>query len=79
MSTLTAKIPDLLFQQVNELAARENVCVDQVVASALAAQVSAAPMRASVAARASRVNWGKVDEILGRVPDVPPPQGDERH
>ena len=77
MSILTAKIPDLLLQQVNELAARENVGVDQVVASALAAQVSAAPMRASVATRAARVNWNKVDEILTRVPAVPPIPGDE--
>ncbi len=77
MSTLTVQIPDLLLQQLTELAAKENVGVDQVVASALAAQVSDAPMRASLAARAGRVNWGKVDEILARVPDVSPAPGDE--
>ena len=43
----------------------------------LAAQVSAWRTRESIASRAGRVNWQKVDEILGRVPDVPPVPGDE--
>ncbi|MBI4027613.1 MAG: hypothetical protein HY360_21685 [Verrucomicrobia bacterium] len=73
MSTLQAKIPDLLLQQVNELAAKEKVTVDQIVSIALAAQVSASPSRESMASRAQRVNWKKVDEILARVPDVDPP------
>ena len=77
MSTLEAKIADLLLQQVNELAAKENVTVDQIVSIALAAQVSAWNTRESIASRAKRVNWQKVDEILGRVPAAPALPGDE--
>lgn len=77
MSTLLAKIPDLLLQQVNELAAKENVAVDQIVSAALSAQVSASKARESILSRARRVDWKKVDEILDRVPDVPPEPGDE--
>lgn len=77
MSTLQAKIPDLLLQQVNELAAKENVAVDQIVSAALSAQVSASKARESISSRAGRVNWKKVDEILDRVPDRPPLPGDE--
>ena len=77
MSTLEAKVPDLLFQQVQELAHKQKVTVDQLVSSALAAQVSAHSTRESAASRARRVHWPKVDEILARVPDVPPPPGDE--
>jgi hypothetical protein len=77
MSTIEAKVPDLLLQQVNELAAKEKVSVDQIVSIALAAQVSAAGLRESFESRARRVNWAKVDEILARVPDVPPMPGDE--
>jgi hypothetical protein len=77
MSTIEARVPDLLLQQVQELANKEQVSVDQIVSIALAAQVSASRTRESVASRARRVNWQKVDEILARVPDVPPLPGDE--
>ena len=37
----------------------------------------AAGTRESITSRAARVNWEKVDDILARVPDVPPDPGDE--
>lgn len=78
MSTLEVKIPDLLFKQVNEVAAREKVSVDQIVSIALAAQVSASQARESISSRAKRVDWQKVDDILDRVPGNPPIPGDEK-
>lgn len=77
MSTLEAKVPDLLLQHVRELADKSHVSVDQIVSTALAAQVSAHGSRESAASRARRVDWSRVDEILDRVPDVPPMQGDD--
>jgi hypothetical protein len=77
MSTLEVKIPDLLLKQVNEVAAREKVSVDQIVSIALAAQVSASQARESISSRAKRVDWHKVDDILARVPANPPLPGDE--
>ena len=77
MSTLQAQVPDLLLKEVNELAAQEKVSVDQIVSIALAAQVSAWHTRESIASRAKRVDWRKVDEIMANVPDVPPQPGDE--
>jgi hypothetical protein len=77
MTTLEAQIPELLLQEVRELASQQNASVDQIVSVALAAQVSAWRTRESVASRGGRVNWQKVDEILARVPDVPPQGGDE--
>lgn len=77
MSKLEVKIPDLLFKQVNEVAAKEKVSVDQIVSIALAAQVSASHMRESISSRAKRVDWRKVDDILDRVPANPPLPGDE--
>lgn len=76
--TLHVEIPDLLARETAELAARQHVSVDQVVATALAVQISAAASRPGIAERARRVNWQKVDEILARVPDRPPRPGDER-
>jgi hypothetical protein len=77
VSTLEVKIPDLLLMQINEMAAKEKVSVDQIVSIALAAQVSASQARESISSRAKRVDWRKVDDILARVPDNPPLPGDE--
>jgi hypothetical protein len=79
MSTLEVKIPDLLLKQVNEVAVKEKVSVDQIVSIALAAQVSASQARESVSSRAKRVDWQKVEDILSRVPASPPLPGDEIH
>ncbi len=77
MKTLQAQIPELLLQEVEELAATQDATVDQIVAMALAAQVSVWRTRTSISSRAGRVHWERVDEILARVPDVPPEPGDE--
>jgi len=75
--TLQVDIPDSLVRQANELARQQCVSVDQVVAAALSAQISAAPARPSIAERAKRANRQRMDEILARVPNVPPMPGDE--
>ncbi len=77
MKTLEAQVPEILLDEVIELAAKQNTSVDQIVSLALTAQVSAWRTRESIASRAGRVDWPKVDEILARVPDVPPQAGDE--
>ena len=77
MSTLEVKIPDLLLKQVNEVAMKEKVSVDQIVSIALAAQVSASQARESISSRAKRVDWQKVDDILARVSAQDPLPGDE--
>ncbi len=77
MSKLEVKIPDLLFKQVSEVAAREKVSVDQIVSIALAAQVSASQARESISSRAKKVDWRIVDNILDRVPAKPLIPGDE--
>jgi hypothetical protein len=77
MRTLQAQIPDLLLQELNELAASQGASIDHLVALALAAQVSAWRTRESIKSRASRVDWKRVDEILDRVPNVAPIPGDE--
>lgn len=77
MKTLHAEIPELLLQEVAELAAQQKTTVDQIVSLALAAQVSAWRTRESAPSRAARVDWQKVDDILARVPNAPPQLGYE--
>jgi hypothetical protein len=77
MKNLEAQVPELLLNEVIELAAKQHTSIDQIVSVALAAQVSAWRTRESIASRARRVDRQRVDEILAQVPDVPPQAGDE--
>ena len=49
MKTLLVKLPDILLDEVEELAAKQNASIDQIVSLALAAQVSAWRTRESIA------------------------------
>jgi hypothetical protein len=75
---LDVELPESLAAQVRELAAREHTTVDALIASSLAATIDQAPHRPTIAERAKRVDWDKVDAILARVPAVPPQPGDQR-
>ena len=74
---LQVELPETLVRQVSDLAAKQHVSVNQIVATALVAQVAAAETRPSIKDRAQRVNWKRVDEILAKVPANAPLPGDE--
>lgn len=76
--TIQVTLPDTLAAHAREIAAREHISVDALIASALTAQLDRTPQRPTIAERAARVNWESVDAILARVPDAPPVPGDER-
>ena len=75
---VSVQLPDSLAAQAREFAQHEHISVDALVASALTAQLDHTPHRPTIAERAARVDWEKVDAILARVPAVPPMPGDER-
>ena len=77
MTTLHADIPDSLMKQVKELAQQEQTTVDQLVAIALTAQVSAWRATESIASRARRADYEGFDRVMAAVPDIPPMPGDE--
>ena len=77
MTTLTAQIPDSLARQVEELASRENVQIDHLVAIALASQVAGWETRNSIEQRAQRGDVAALQQTLDRVPARPPLEGDE--
>ncbi len=77
MTTLTAQIPDSLARQVQELASRESVQIDHLVAIALASQVAGWETRNSVEQRAQRGSVEALRQALDRVPARPPLEGDE--
>jgi hypothetical protein len=75
---LEIELPDSLASQLREVTAREQISLDHFVAAALTAQLDAQPRRPSMAERAARVNWSRVDEILARVPADPPAADDAK-
>jgi len=70
-------VPDYLAKLAAEVAQRERVSVDQIVALALSAQVEAWRIRDDIDTRAHRANPADFEALLDKVPDVPPLPGDE--
>lgn len=77
MTTLTAQIPDSLARQVEELASREHVQIDHLVAIALASQVAGWETRNSIEQRAQRGSIAALQLALDRVPPRTSLEGDE--
>ena len=77
MTTIQANIPNYLAKLAAEAAAKERTTLDNIVTVALAARVGAWQVREDIEVRAKRGNLQTLDQILARVPDVPPLPGDE--
>ncbi len=72
MKTLTARLPEQLYYQVEQAASKEHVSLDQFVMIALSAQVSAWMTKDYLRERAERGSWEKFQRVLEKVPDVEP-------
>jgi hypothetical protein len=78
MSTMSVRLPESLHKQARELAEREGVSINQLVATALAEKVSALLTLEYLQERASRGSAASFRKALAKVPNVPPVEGDER-
>jgi len=76
MIALNTKIPNFLYKQIEELVQRENLPLDQFVAIALSAQVSAWMTKEYLEERAKRGSWEKFQKVLAKVPEVEPEEHD---
>lgn len=77
MITVNAEIPDALFRQAQVIAEREEISLDQLIAIALASQISVWQARNSVNERAARGDWEKARRILSNAPDAEPEEFDK--
>ena len=77
MTTIQANVPDYLAALAAEAAAKERTTLDQIIALALSAQLSAWKVRDDMETRAKRGRPEDLRDILAQVPDVPPMPGDE--
>ena len=77
MSVLSLRLPDSLHRKIRELAERDDVSMNQFLATAAAEKAAALLAVEYLEARAARGNPALFDRLLARVPNVPPAPGDE--
>lgn len=77
MSTMSLRLPESLHERARELAKREGISINQLIATALAEKISALDTIEYLEERAARSSREAYLEILSRVPSRPPDRGDE--
>lgn len=77
MSTMSVRLPESLHEQAKELAEREGVSINQLVATALAEKLSALMTLEYLEKRGNRGNRRSFDRVLKKVRDRKPLPGDE--
>lgn len=77
MSALSLRLPESLHRKVRELAEREDVSINQFIATAVAEKMSALLTLDYLEQRAQRGSRAHFGSLLRRVPDVPSLPGDQ--
>ena len=79
MSSISLRLPESLHRQARELAAREDISINQLIATALAEKMSALMTSEYLSTRAARGSRKKFDRVLKKVRQTghPPLPGDE--
>ena len=72
MSTVQVHLPDSLQQQLQTLAERDGISLDQFIATAVAEKMAALLTEAYLEERAKRGSCAKYEAALAQVPDVEP-------
>ena len=80
MSSISLRLPESLHRQARELAEREDISINQLIATALAEKMSALMTGEYLAERAARGSRKKFDRVLKKVRQIgrAPVVGDER-
>jgi len=77
MGRIRIRLPEFLHERARELARREGISINQLIATALAEKISALDTVAYLEARAARSSEKAFREALAKVPSIPPLAGDE--
>lgn len=79
MSSISLRLPDSLHRQARALAEREDISINQLIATALAEKMAALMTGEYLAERAARGSRKKFDRVLKKVraQDRAPVPGDE--
>ena len=76
MTNLNVQLPEYLYKQLEALAIRENISIEQLVAIALSAQISAWLTKDYLEEKAKNGSWEKFQRILNKVSNVEPEEYD---
>ena len=71
-----ADIPDVLYQQLESFAQREQIPIDGLVAIALSSQLAVWSTRDYLAEKSRRVSWDAFERVLAKVPNGEPDERD---
>lgn len=77
MSTLSVRLPDSLHRRARDLARRDHVSVNQLVATALAEKIAALDTEEYLESRAAKGDRAAFERVLAQVPDVEPGSDDQ--
>ena len=78
MSALTIRLPNSVHQKIKELAARDEISVNQFIASAAAEKMASVMTLDYLKAEAARGKRSDFKKFLKMVPDAPSLKGDGR-
>ena len=78
MTALTIRLPNSVHQKIKELAARDDISVNQFIASAAAEKMASVMTLDFLKSEAKKGNRSDFERYLGAVPDAPAQTGDER-
>ncbi len=77
MSTLSLRLPESLHRKIRQLADRDDVSINQFIATAVAEKAAALLTVDYLEERGRRGDFRLFKRVLARVRDVPPAPGDE--
>jgi len=78
MSTISLRLPESLHRQARELAEKEGISINQLIATAVAEKMSALMTGEYLEERARRGSRKAFQRVLRKVKDREPVAGDER-
>ena len=76
MSAITIEVPESLFGKLKEVAAKDQSTPEQFALLALAEKLSSVVTVEYLEERAKRAKLEKFEQLLAKVPDVEPEEGD---
>ncbi len=78
MTALTIRLPNSVHQKIKELAARDDVSVNQFIASAASEKMASVLTLDYLKSEAKKGKRSDFEHYLSLVPDVPAQSGDEQ-
>jgi len=78
MTALTVRLPNSVHQKIKELAKRDDISVNQFIASAAAEKMAAVMTLDYLKSEAAKGRRADFEHYLSMTPDVPAQAGDER-